>query len=266
MTADIHAALGQLLAVQRHRVELTVPNLAALGDLVNQHIRGAQFTLVKGKPATKQRPAVPERVVVSYPVTAPCRLAQLHDAVTVGSERAGGRGGGGSRPLIAADALDLWRDVATAAGMWAVAVGVDRATYLRPAEAPRSRTADLAHPPDRVFVTTGTPPVGRLLRATASEADRLGFDAMLDTMARLAVKWAGQIDAVLGQSSDRSIRGVTCPDCDAATVAEDRDGERFHAPALVLSHGWDDRERRPYRWCRACGSWAWLDIDESEAA
>lgn len=73
--------------------------------------------------------------LASYTVRAPCLLAQLADALGVGSET-GGRGIPTSRPPLNADAWDLWADIATATHTWADHLGLDRRPY-RPTEPSR---------------------------------------------------------------------------------------------------------------------------------
>jgi hypothetical protein len=250
--SGIHEALGELLAVRRLRVQVT--------------------------------PAI------GYDVTAPCRLRQLADAV--GSSLGTGHGGGnsdGSPALADPAALDLWGDILHATSAWAVAVGVDRRTYLRPAVRPSGAPGVLRYrgagydaatdeqgPPRAVVVMTPdtplwaaetTPPLGRLLRASAAEADRLGYDAMCDTIARDARRWAGRIDAMLGAVRDRirarDIAGVRCPDCGARVVVADVDGERTQLPAVLV--GLSDDES-PYWACRSCLAAGWLVTPEELAA
>lgn len=270
---DIHEALGGLLAVQRHTVTAAPDRLADLATVPDATLH-----------LTDRGTAV-----VVYRVTAPCRLAQLADAV--GSSLGAGHGGrsddSGSPALVSPQALDLWTEIATATAAWAVAVGVDRRLYLRPAvracavpgvrrtvpggvgpltgHTRPARTILVATPNTPEWAETGTPPLGRLLRVAAAEADRRGYDAMVATIARDSVKWAGRIDVLFGQHALDLIpvRGVRCPDCLALSVVEERDdGEHYRSPALVLVLG-----SSPYRWCRACDATEWVtEFADREAA
>jgi hypothetical protein len=269
---DIHEALGELLAVRREMVAFLVDEPGQLADLERRRLHAEVAVLLRG-------------VRVMYPVTAPCRLAQLADAVGSSTGSGSGSNSSGSPALVSAEALDLWTEIVTATAAWAVAVGVDRSRYLRPAvraaavpgvrrELPGAydpqarhrgpaRTVLVMTPDDpRLWSDTGTPPAGRLLRVTAAEADRLGYGAMVSTIARDAVKWAGRIDGLFRQQTIElvPVRGVACPDCGTASIVEERDGEHYRSPALVLVLG-----ESPYRWCRACDAAEWVN-ESIEAA
>lgn len=265
---DIHAALGELLAVRRQRQVVSAPRLV---DLVR--LPGASVAVIDA-----------DEPVIEYRVTAPCRLAQLADAVGSSTGSGSGSNSSGSPALVSAEALDLWTEIVTATAAWAVAVGVDRRPYLRPAvrasavsgvrrELPGAYDPEAWHrgparavlvrtvDDPRLWSDTGTPPAGRLLRVTAAEAGRRGYDAMVATIGRDSLKWAGRIDGLFRQQTIELIpvRGVRCPDCLADSIVEERDGEHYRSPALVLVLG-----ESPYRWCRACDAAEW--VNESEAA
>lgn len=242
--SGVHEALGELLAVRRLHIQVT--------------------------------PAV------GYNVTAPCRLRQLADAV--GTSLGTGHGGGnsqGSPALADPAALDLWGDILHATSAWAVAVGVNRRTYLRPAVRPcgapgvlryrgtgynaatdaqgPARAVVVMAPDTPQWTATDTPPLGRLLRASAGEADRLGYAAMVDTIGRDCRKWAARIDGMLradqAEIRPRDLPGVPCPRCRARVAIVEQDGERMQLAAVTVGHVADGT---PCWWCRSCDAAEWL--------
>lgn len=169
---------------------------------------------------------------VGYWVKAPCLLTQLRNAIAGGMET-GGRGIPTSRPPIAVDALDLWREIGHNTHSWAAHMGLNR----------RDR-----HPHSQ------TPWIGRLLRSCAAQAISTGKPLIADRIEHDARRWTAQITAMLtGQAEQRSIRGAACPTCTQRTIIEDRAGDgTYRVPAIILV------TRDTLRWlvCQACG---WTD-------
>lgn len=169
---------------------------------------------------------------IGYWVKAPCLLTQLRQAVTLGTE-GGTRGIPNSRPPIAVDALDLWHEIAHSTYAWAAHMNLNRHDR---------------HPHSQ------TPWIGRLLRSCAATAISTGQPPIAERIEHNARRWTSQITAMLtGTTEQRSIRGATCPNCVAATILEDRQGDGlYRIPAIVLV------SRDTLRWlvCQACG---WTD-------
>lgn len=206
-----------------------------------------------------------------YTARAPCLLTQLHQAVHSSSGGRGGRTVAGSRIPLAADALDLWVEVASSVHGWADALGVDRRPYragelagwrytertpgwvrrlwpwLGPAAA-TGRSLPLPEPPRAVHpVPAGdpdplgdraVPPIGRLLKVVAAQSVALGQGEVEDRIAHRAAGWGERIRVMLaGWAPDERIfplRGVACSVCGRSTVVDDVDGERFVRPAVEV--------------------------------
>jgi hypothetical protein len=209
-----------------------------------------------------------------YTATAPCLLAQLADAIGVGSERAGGHGAEGSRALISAEAWDLWAEVHADVHGWAAYLHIDRSPYVgdlsqkvrlavdrqpewthrlapylhadaddaAPATAPPP-----AKPPlfavnlddQGPFAATTIPPLGYLVRAVAAQAVAANEQAIADRLERRAGQWAVRIRALLAASpADERVYpvpGAACPACDAEVVMEERPGDgTYRVPALIV--------------------------------
>jgi hypothetical protein len=239
LTPDVFTAVGELVKVQQIRVEY-----------------------LPGK---------------TYRAYAPCRLGQLADAVAASTSGSGGHSKPGSRIPIAADQLDLYRDIAMAVGLWAYALGVDRSGLRggRPYGAGTTRAR------------FETPPLGRLMVKVAGEAMRLRRFEMADRIGHDSRKWAGRIDAMLpqprlrpdgsmvGRPGTSSIRGRACPNCDSIDVVDVRDDDgTYRVPALQISYAEVEQGGLdvPFWWCRVpgCGHWGWLqepsDIEQREAS
>lgn len=187
---------------------------------------------------------------VSYVVRAPCLLAQLAEATVHSGREAGSRGVPGSRPPIAVDAWDLWHRIQHNTHSWARHLGLDRRRYLG---APQSR-GELS-----------TPPVGILLRACAAQAVSVAMVPVADAIMDSARTWHGQITTMLtGQATQRGVRGATCGQCGQASAVEQRDGETWRVPAIVLVTQTPDGvvyDGIVLRWlaCQACGWCAPVD-------
>lgn len=181
---------------------------------------------------------------IGYTVRSACLLQQLAEAIGVGMEKTGGSGKPGSRPPIAVEVWDLWVHIVHSTNSWAAHLRVDRSRY-----------SDSAVHVVRDGSNFATPGVGRLLRAVAAAAVSQGKEAVADAIQRAAEKWHRQILAMLhGQVDQRPVRGANCFECQAVTVAEERDGEgTYRVPAIVLIT--DDQAGVVNYWlaCRACG-------------
>lgn len=175
---------------------------------------------------------------IGYTVRSACLLQQLAEAIGVGMEKTGGSGKPASRPPIAVDVWDLWVHIVHNTNAWAAHLRVDRSRYTEDAH-------------------TGTPAVGRLLRAVAAASVSQGREAVADAITRAAEKWHRQILAMLhNQVDQRPVRGANCFECQATTVVEERDGDAegtYRIPAIVLiTH---DQGGIADYWlaCRGCG-------------
>lgn len=197
-----------------------------------------QTMLAVGELIKSQRLRIDVTATVSYTVKAPCLLAQLHEAIGLGSE-GGSRSALGSRPNIAVDALDLWLWIVTDTHTWADALGVARRD-------PRDGHA--------------IPWIGRLLRSCAATALSTGQPEMTDRIGRNADTWARRIVGMLtGQVEQRGVRAAVCPDCHASSVVEERVEERrkahYRVPAIILVTQRIEGTVGDVKWltCLACG-------------
>lgn len=204
-----------------------------------------QAMIAVGELIKTQRLRVDVTPTVGYDVKAPCLLAQLYEAIGLGSER-GGRGVPGSRPNVAVDALDLWTWIATDAHAWADSLGLAR------------RDPQPHH---------AIPWIGRLLRSCAATAASTGRAETAERIERNAETWARLIRAMLtGQVEQRGVRGAKCPECETTSLIETRREERrdveYRVPAIILVTR-DIDGAGVLRWltCLSCG-WNW-PINES---
>lgn len=169
---------------------------------------------------------------------APCLLAQLAEAVSVGTESMGGRAVPGSRPPVAVDALDLWVEIVYNTHGWAVHLGIER----------RDATPE-----------ADTPHVGRLLRSVAATAESRGRAALAGRIEEKATRWCTQITAMLhGRVPQRPVRGASCPDCWAIWVNDEREDGTYRTPAIAIVAG-----DVPWLVCNACG-WNGAAVDPTD--
>jgi hypothetical protein len=194
-------------------------------------------------------------------VTQPCLLHML-TAYLLRASKNGGRGAGalGTIPLDST-AWDLLVEIRYDTYAWAKLLGINPEPYAH-ADTPRPGKP-------------ATPPIGKLLRAVAHEAERVARQPVADAITTCARRWARQITEMLaGQPEQRGVRGATCPACATTEILEERDdvdrwpprdGCRtdgkgsFRTPAIVCVAA-DEPDEPSTLVCLACGWWSPLGL------
>jgi hypothetical protein len=188
-------------------------------------------------------------------VTQPCLLHML-TAYLLRASKNGARGAGalGTIPLDS-NAWDLLVEIRYDTYAWAKLLGINPEPYAK-ADTPRPGKP-------------ATPPIGKLLRAVAHEAERVARQPVADAITTCARRWARQIQEMLaGQPEQRGVRGATCPACATTMIWETRDdpGNRteegkgtFATPAIVLVASQEPDEPSTLV-CLACGWWSPLGL------
>ena len=187
--------------------------------------------------------------------TQPCLLTML-TTYLVHATKNGGRGPGGASAPIDPAAWDLKREIELKTYTWADLLGINPKPYAQ-ADTPRPGKP-------------ATPPIGKLLRAVAHEAERVARQPVADAITTCSRRWARQIEEMLaGEPEQRGVRGATCPACATTEITEVRDdpGNRrrddglgsFRTPAIVLIAATEPDEP-PTLVCLACGWWSPLGL------
>lgn len=198
-------------------------------------------------------------------VYAPCLLQQLAEDVVSSLNGGGGRTTPGSKALIDHAALDLWVEIASSVGAWAVVLGVDRSRY-------RVGDQSYASPHHRGEGTEHVPPLGLLLRSVAATAvsrpDRAALAEKVEANCRT---WARRIGrrSTRNPEDDHDLPGVPCPRCGTTwVVAVPEPGEERIVWELAEDFPYETRAAAVFvergetgvircLWCRACGQYMW---------
>jgi hypothetical protein len=193
-------------------------------------------------------------------VTQPC-LLQMLITYLIRASKNGGRGAGGASVPLDTAAWDLLVEIRYNTHAWAQLLGIDPKPYSA-ADTPRPGKP-------------ATPPIGKLLRAVAHEAERVARQPVADAITTCARRWARLIEEMLaGQPEQRGVRGARCPACATEEIMEEReDVERwpprngcrtdgkgtFRAPAIVCIAATEPDEPATLC-CLACGWWSPLGV------
>lgn len=187
-------------------------------------------------------------------VTQPC-LLQMLITYLIRASKNGSRGPGGASVPLDTAAWDLLVEIRYDTYAWAKLLGIDPKPYSA-ADTPRPGKP-------------ATPPIGKLLRAVAHEAERVARQPVADAITTCARRWARLIDEMLaGQPEQRGVRGATCPTCLTTAIMEQRDdpGNKrddgqgtFATPAIICVAPTDPDEPATLV-CLACGWWSPLGL------